>query len=295
MKRNIFKVTFIFLLLLSVLSITNVSHANMAAPDISDVGTGITFEKNDSISVLSETLNIKVNNDIASIEAIYEMRNTENGIVTTKSMFISPNIASSDVIVKFNDKYLEYETKDYYATPDIKITTNDWQYIVFYENEDSYSTTLIQTVTFDLLFQALEVATIKVKYDYRLGGRPSRNDNYRYGEMFYYLAPANNWKNFSDLTINLELCDSMPVLKESNLNFIEVDNRKYQYKSNELPNSNLKIEIGLTKWQSFTLQFRNPYFWMNVLIFLPIFGIPIAIILVVILVLILTRNKKKTK
>ena len=71
------KISIIFTLtLVFILSVPQVIFANMVAPDDPDIGSAITFEKNDTISVLSEVLDITVNGSQAHIVATYRMKNT---------------------------------------------------------------------------------------------------------------------------------------------------------------------------------------------------------------------------
>ena len=280
---------FLFLSLILVFPIT--VSANMAAPSDSDLATTITFEKNDDIIVTSEVIDIRLNGKMANINVLYHMKNTKDYDVTTKSMFISPSIEGSDTTVTANGKELSYEAKDYYATYD-DIGINDWQYVIL-SNDNPYNTWInVQTITFNISFKSLEEFDVVVNYNYKLGGRPERNDDLKYGTIDYYLTPASMWKSFNDLTINLYLDSDMPVLEYSNLDFTKVSKRHYQYKSNELPQENLKIEIDQNGWQEFWAGFKNPYNYIYLIFIAPI-AIIVALVALVVVIIIVKHKKAK--
>lgn len=294
MKQKILRLFIVFTFVTVILTFNKVSYANMAAPDNSDISTNITFKNNNDITITREELNIKVNGALANIEVNYYMKNISDSAVSTKSMFISPNIENSNVEVKFNAEDVIYITKEYYYNSNTVINVEEWEYVVFTEHYSEEYDMKVQTIHFKLLFDPYEEALVNVKYEYRLGGRPNNNDNLRYGELFYYLRPASTWKEFNELTINLELSESMPLLKDSNLDFIKLADRTYQYKSQGLPDKDLKLRIGLTRWQNFILRFKNPYFLTYVIIFAPFILVPIIIILSIIIIII-TKKKKLNK
>lgn len=65
------KKSFVFVVLLAfVCMVPQRVFANMAAPEDADVGSAITFEKNDEIAVLSEDLEIVVKGPDAHITAL---------------------------------------------------------------------------------------------------------------------------------------------------------------------------------------------------------------------------------
>ena len=66
----------LLLALCGVLLGSQAVYANMAAPRESDIGSSITFEKNETIAVLSEVLDITVKGSKADIVATYHMKNT---------------------------------------------------------------------------------------------------------------------------------------------------------------------------------------------------------------------------
>lgn len=85
--------------LLFTLSVSLPVYANMAAPEDPDIGTAITFEKNDAIAVRSEVLDINVDGTVAYITATYGMENTTDEAVSTPAMFIAPNMGGGSVVV----------------------------------------------------------------------------------------------------------------------------------------------------------------------------------------------------
>ena len=85
----------------------------MAAPKEADIGSSITFEKNDAVSVLSEVLDITVDGSEADIVATYKMKNTTDESISTQSMFLSPNMENSGVKVVVNDKDTSFTVETY--------------------------------------------------------------------------------------------------------------------------------------------------------------------------------------
>ena len=63
----------LFLAFLLIFLIPQSVYANMAAPEDSDVGSSITFDKNDALSVISEVLDITVHGAKADISAVYQI------------------------------------------------------------------------------------------------------------------------------------------------------------------------------------------------------------------------------
>lgn len=264
-----------------VLSIT--ALANMAAPAVSDIGSAITFQKNESISVIHEILNITVKGTKADITAIYTMKNTTSDPVNTASMFLSPNIGESGVSVKAGNKKIDFVSESYALSYSTEITTDNWQYAVLTnENEpDGNSEQTVDAVTFELAFLPGEQYDVEVSYSYALGGYPGYDYNAKCGRINYYLAPAAMWKDFSDITINLYLDEDMPVLKNSNLQFKKIESRHYQYRSNTLPSGNLTIDIDENVLQNFFSSLKSPYLVMNLLqlLFFYILYLVIAVVI----------------
>ena len=288
-KALILSIILIFTLLISF-----PAHANMAAPREDDIATGITFERSSELSVIDEVLDIKIEGPKAKIKATYNMKNTSSTPVSTKSMFISPNIEESGTEVLMNDKALEYQNESYYIKYSTKAKVEEWKFILDdTDNKNEYSPR-VDTIMFNMDFKANEEAVITVSYIYSLGGYADYDDNAKYGSLKYYLSPAAMWKDYGGITINLELDKDMPVLKESNIDFISLGERKYQFKSDTIPTSELELRVDQSHWQEFITQFNSPYFWASALMI----GTPILIILAiitVIVVLAIVIRKKRRK
>lgn len=284
------------LLMLLVLIITfsgfNTVFANMAAPNENDLGTSITFKNNEDINITKEILDIKITNDVASIKATYFMSNNKEYNVETESMFISPNYSDDNISVLKNDINIQYTTKDLIFESSVdEVHINDWEYVIFKKDENSKYGRKVQSINFKLEFGPLEESTIIVSYNYRLGGRPDLDNNLRYATFLYYLTPANNWNDFKDLTINLELSSDLPVISKSTLDFIKIENNKYKYKSDTMPNVNLELELDQTRLQEFIGFFKNPY---NI-IYLYFIGITSLLIILIISIIVFIHFIKRKK
>lgn len=268
MKKTILIFAFV---LVFASSFPQVAYANMAAPKEADIGSSITFEKNDAVSVLSEVLNITVDGSEADIVAIYKMKNTADESISTQSMFLSPNIKNSGVKVVVNDKVTSFTVETYAFNYDTEIKIIDWQYVVLTDAEiasyDEEQT--VDSITFEMDFAPNEEYDVIVSYRYRLGGYPDYDFNAKRGEIEYYLAPAAMWKDFVNLTINLHLDKDMPIVANSNLNFEKVGTRTYQYISDKLPEENLEIVIDENWWQTIFSTLRSPYLLMTLMMFSP--------------------------
>jgi hypothetical protein len=288
------KVSVIFaFVLIFALSTPQVAYANMAAPENADIGSSITFEKNDTISVVSEVLDITVEGPEAKIVSTYKMKNTTDEIISTQSMFLSPNIANSGVKVIVNDKDTSFAVESYVLHYDTTIKTDGWKYVLTDGQIESLNEEqTVDTITFEMDFAPNEEYDVIVSYRYRLGGYPDYAFNAKRGEIEYYLAPAAMWKDFSNLTINLYLDKDMPVLTSSNLKFEKLGTRTYQYISDTLPEENLEIVIDENWWQNIFSTLRSPYLPMTIMMFSPV--ILIALIVGIFAVWRL-RKKKKNK
>jgi hypothetical protein len=286
-------------------------YANMAAPSLSDVGSAITFEKNEEIAVLSEILNITVSGAMAHIVATYKMKNTTHDSISTQSMFLSPNIEGSDVSVMVNSESVGYIAKSYARTYSIAesyardystgwITTHDWQYAVLEDKNATIDNALetIDTILFQMSFAPNEEYDVVVSYNYRLGGYPNYNFDAKDGRIYYFLAPAALWKDFSNLTINLYLDKDMPTIQHSNLEFRKIRTRTYQYTSDKLPDGKygeLEIIIDENGWQSFWSSLRSPYLGMMLMMLSPIILIILIILAVIIFIVRHDNNRKNAK
>lgn len=264
-------------------------YANMAAPKDADIGSSITFEKNDTLSVLSEVLDISVNGSKANIVATYKMKNTTNNRISTQSMFLSPNIETSGVQVMVNGRDTPFQSKSYVLNYTTEVEMIDWQYVVLTYNNTSLSEEkTVDSVTFEMVFEPGEEYDVVVSYVYRLGGYPEYDFDAKMGEIKYYLAPAAMWKDFENITINLYLDKDMPVISSSNLEFEKVGTRTYQYISSTLPDEDLKIIIDENWFQNIFSTLRNPYLRMGLIVLSPV----ILIVLAVIIFMIRHRHKK---
>lgn len=276
------KTSLIFaLILVLVLSLPQITYANMAAPKESDIGSSITFEKSDTISVLSEVLDITIDGSQAYIVATYKMKNTKNESISTQSMFLSPNIENSGVKVVVNDKDTSFTAESYALNYDTQVRTNDWQYAILTDNETASHNKeqTVDSITFDMDFGPNEEYEVMVSYHYRLGGYPDYDFDAKRGEIKYYLAPATMWKDFSDLTINLYLDENMPIIKSSNLEFEKVGTRTYQYVSVTLPEENIEIVIDENWYQNIFSTLRSPYLPMTLMMFSPFILIGLGIVI----------------
>lgn len=267
--------------------------ANMAAPEESDIGTAITFEKNDEIAVRSETLNITIVGDKAQIVAAYYMKNTLDEKVCTQSMFLSPNIEQNDVIVTSNGSTIDYTFETYALSYGSTIEIVDWQYVVLgSEDTNSNHNQSVDSITFDLTFEPNEERVIEVSYTYALGGYPSYDFDVKRGELEYYLTPANMWKDFENLTINLILDEDMPVITYSNLEFEQIGKYTYRYVSDTLPKENLIIHIDENWFQNIFSTLRSPYLSMSLMMFAPIIGVGLIVLVCIIVIINKIKNIK---
>lgn len=282
------KMCLVFALFIA-LFIPKAVYANMAAPKDADIGSSITFEKNDTLSVLSEVLDISVNGSKANIVATYKMKNTTNDRISTQSMFLSPNIETSGVQVMVNGRDTPFQSRSYVLNYTTEVEMIDWQYVVLTYNNTSLSEEkTVDSVTFEMVFEPGEEYDVVVSYVYCLGGYPEYDFDAKMGEIKYYLAPAAMWKDFENITINLYLDKDLPVISSSNLEFEKVGTRTYQYISSTLPDEDLKIIIDENWFQNIFSTLRNPYLRMGLIVLSPV----ILIVLAVIIFMIRHRHKK---
>ncbi len=282
----------LFLVFLLMFLIPQTVHANMAAPKDADIGSSITFEQNDFLSVLSEVLDITVHGAKAEINAVYQMKNTTSETVSTAAMFLSPNIEESGAQVIINGQAVPFAKKSYALSYDTEIKAEDWQYAVLTNDRTvGRDDQRVDAVSFEMDFAPNEEYEVVVSYTYQLGGYPELDFNAKYGRIDYYLAPAAMWKEFGGLTINLNLDEDMPVISKSNLEFKKVGPRTYQYVSNTLPAENLQISIDENWYQNIFSTLRSPYLKMTIFMFLPFILIGLAV--VILIVWVLYRRKKK--
>lgn len=275
------------MVLLVALSLSQTAKANMAAPADPDVGSAITFQKNEEISVVSEVLDITVHGAKADMVVTYTMKNTTQEQVVTPSMFLSPNVERGNVEVTVDGEAEPFTVDQYALNYSTQIQTADWKYVVVSTGDvaDVQERT-VDAISFELTFEPGEESQVVVSYTYALGGYPNYDFDAKRGDLKYYLQPAALWKDFSNLTINLYLDEDMPVLKYSNLPFEEVGPRTYQYTSATLPEENLDLTIDESWWQNIFSTLRSPYFQITWVL------APVALVVLVCVVLIRQRKSR---
>ncbi len=264
------------------------AYANMGAPAESDIASTITFEKNNEIAVLSETLDITVMGEKANIRAYYVMKNTAETAVKTPVMFVSPNIEENGTTVQVNGENIDYTSEHYYLSTHTPIRIDDWKFKIL-TNNNPENREEVDTVNFELSFEPGEEVSVMVSYTYSLGGYLEQQGGSKYGFIEYYLTPANSWKDFENLTINLYLDETFPVIGESNLEFNKIAPRTYQYISDTLPEENLTVQIGESFFPSLITKITNPYL---LILLQPVILLVLAVAAVVLIIKFL---KKKTK
>lgn len=261
------------------------ASANMGPPADPDVGSSITFERNDALAVTEEVLDIRVTGSTAEITAIYSMVNITDQPVSTPVMFLAPNTGGGSVEVMADGVSVPCSTDQYVLNYTTEVKTEDWRYAVLTNSdvadEDGQK---VDGISFQLDFGPEEACQVSVSYPYRLGGYPDYDYNVKRGTIQYYLAPAVMWRDFQNLTINLYLDRDMPVLADSNLNFEKVGTRTYQYQSDTLPEGNLEIRIDQNWVQEFIGTLRSPYLRMYLLFFWPVLLIIAAIIIITVVI-----------
>ena len=274
------------------------AYANMAEPNSDNLASSITFEKNNELEVVSEVLDIKINGETADIKATYNMKNTTSNTVSTKSMILSPNINGNTAKVLVDNNSISYTSESYYVNYGTNGSLDGWKFVINdpAPHKDMTGSAVVDTVLFDMEFLANQSHTIEVSYQYRVGGYPTVDNSNRYASLTYYLTPASMWKNYGDITINLELPSDMPVIKNSTLEFDKVAKNKYQYKADELPAEELKLRIDQTGWQEFTSDISSGYILYTMALFSPyiIMGL-IALIIVIIIIVATVKIVKRRK
>lgn len=195
MKKTKLIFTFILVFILSTIQVLD---ANMAAPQKADIGSSITFENNEAISVLSETLDITVSGLYADIVATYKMKNTTGENISTQTIFLCPNIETRGIKLTVNDKDTIFIVEKYALNYDTEIKTSDWRYVVLTDKKiaSHQSEQTVDTLSFEMDFIPFEEYDVIVSYSYRLGGYPDYDFNVKKGIIKYYLKPAALWKDF---------------------------------------------------------------------------------------------------
>lgn len=268
------------------------ASANMAAPADPDVGSSITFERNDALAVTEEVLDIRVTGSTAEITAVYSMVNVTDQPVSTPVMFLAPNTGDGSVEVMADGVSVPCSTDQYVLNYPTRVRTEDWRYVVL-TNSDAADGDgqKVDGISFQLDFGPGEACQVSVSYPYRLGGYPDYDYNVKRGTIRYYLAPAALWQDFQSLTINLYLDRDMPVLADSNLDFEKVGTRTYQYRSDTLPEGNLEIRVDQNWFQEAVGTLRSPYLILYLIFFVPILLVIAAVVVTVVL---LVRRKRRS-
>ncbi len=279
-----------------MLTMAQFVSANMAAPWDADMGSAVTFAKNDQIAVLSEVLDIVIHGAVADITATYRMKNTTEQAVSTESMFVAPHMEDSSTTITANGTALDFTAETWHLEYDSTLETEDWRYVVLYPSyrTESYDfQSVCETVSFVLDFAPGEQYDVVVRYTYGLGGYPDYDFNVKYGTIDYYLTPAALWKDFQNLTINLTLDEDMPKLVESSIPFEKVGKYTYRYTADQLPDENLYIEVDENWIQNIGSTLRSPYLFFPLFWFAPIW-IPVLIVAIVIIVVTVKKKRSKT-
>ncbi len=276
MTKKILIIVIAILLIASC--VPTVALANSAAPDVSGVGSGVTFDTYYDLEVTSEVLDIVFSDRTASVTATYTMANLSSSSLEVDTMFILPAEDTGkgyNCTVTQDGNALEYTTSNYtYADYNTSLTIEDWQYIVEngYEGGEVDGYLLqIATVNYTMTFAPNATSTIVVSYDTQLGGEISYSTSVK---LLYYLTPAQYWADFSNLTINLTLDELHPSLNKSitTLDFTKTGDYTYQYTSDTLPDTELVIYAQ----ESFVDRLNY-----NLLMLLLFLGLPIGIIAVI--------------
>lgn len=269
------------------------ASANMGPPADPDVGSSITFERNDALAVTEEVLDIRLTGSTAEITATYSMVNSTDQPVSTPVMFLSPNTGDGSVEVTADGVSVPCSTDQYVLNYTTKVKTEDWRYAVLTNGDVAdRDGQKVDGISFQLDFGPGEAYEVSVSYPYRLGGYPDYDYNVKCGKILYYLAPAAMWQDFQSLTINLYLDRDMPVLDDSNLDFEKVGTRTYQYQSDSLPEGNLEIWVDQNQFQEFIGILRSPYLKLYLLFFGPVILVIAAVIVVPIL---LARKARRSR
>lgn len=281
------------LLLALALLLCQPALANMAAPAQAETGSAITFEQNETIAVTSETLDITVHGAKADVTAAYQMKNTADETVSTPVMFLSPNVERAGTAVTANGKDTAFTVEHYTFSHDTNIMRDGWRYAVLAPATGAASAreAEVDSVSFALEFAPGEEYEVIVSYTCALGGYPDSDFDAKRGEIEYYLTPAALWRDFENLTINLYLDEDMPVIKGSTLDFEKVGTRHYQYVSDTLPDTDLRVTIDENWFQNIFSTLRSPYFQM----FAPIWLAVAAVVVVVPAILVTKRIRKKKR
>lgn len=249
-----------------------------------DIASTLTFENNTEISVKKEVLNINLNKDTANVEAVYTMYNLTNNVVSTESMFISPNINKQSAKVVIKDEEVSCIKNTYYTCSSY-LEVSDWKYSVYVSVSEYSHNYYLDEISFEMTFQPKETYDVYVSFDYSLRGGPKGETDVR--EFLYYLSPVKEWVGFDDLTINVKTNEAFPELT-SNYFFELIDENTYQCKTSAFNQeySRLSLRLHQGPWDSFLTTLTDPtvylvfglYVVLGAIIVLPVVGIIIIIV-----------------
>ena len=139
------------------------ASANMAAPADPDVGSSITFERNDALAVTEEVLDITVTGSTAKISALYSMVNVTGQPVSTPVMFLAPNTGDGEVEVTADGVSAPCSTDQYALSYTTQIKTEDWRYAVLtHDNDADPDGPTVDGISFQLDFGPGEAREISV-------------------------------------------------------------------------------------------------------------------------------------
>ena len=260
------------------------ARANMAQP-MEDRGSGILFDKHESVKVDSEVLNIKINKSeapksagyrraIADMSAVYTMTNISAQQIDVNAMFLSPvySQTETDYVITSDGKELEYTTEFFSSShPFLKEDDiTNWEEILAAANPaENNGFMYVSAVSYSFGFEPGQTIELAVSYKYNIN---INNRHPNHTVLRYFLTPAKYWQDFGSLTINLTLDKEQPVLVSSSLDFYKLSKGVYKHKSNGVPQSELTITAGASP-----LVYILP--WMLVI---AVVTLPIAVVILLI-------------
>lgn len=145
--------------------------ANMAAPKDPDVGSSITFERNDALAVTEEVLDITVTGSTADITAAYSMTNVTNETVSTPVMFLAPNTGDGSVEVIVDGEVVPFSMDTYTLSYYQELGAEDWRYAMLnYGSSHVPGEEHLVGISFQLDFEPGETGEVVVSYPLPPGG-----------------------------------------------------------------------------------------------------------------------------
>ena len=265
------------------------ASANMAEPHNQE-GSGVVFDKHESVKVENEVLNIRFTaKDRADIEAVYTLKNITAQSVHVLAMFLSPAYgqSSESYHITANGAPLSFTRQSFSDAYGGSTQRNwgNWEEVLAQgeknsdeHNADHSNKTVIEAVIYSFDFEPLETVEVAVRYTYNIIVEPY----YTYvSRLNYLLTPAKYWQDFGFLEINLTLHESRPYLTRATLPFTKLARRTYQFTSDTLPSTDLRITVS-----SLTGIMGGPIFWILI-------GVGTAVGLGLILFYVLTYLKRK--